>query len=105
MNAMRQDGKCAVDIIRVDGGLTRNDFFCQFLSDILGLKVELPQTPETTAFGAACLAAIGAGIFKNVDDVAATWKKSKGFNPQMAEADSEKLYKGWEDCITHLIKD
>ena len=99
MEAMEKDCKCKPDVIRVDGGLTANDFFCRFLSDMLNCPVEVPENAETTALGAAYLAGLGAGIFKNIGDISATWKKSRRYEPSMPAEHRSKIYSGWLDCI------
>lgn len=87
------------DVLRVDGGMVANDWFCQFLADTLGLPVERPAVIETTALGAAYLAGMGAGIYGGVDDIAAAWRCERRFEPQMPESARQAGYEGWLAAI------
>jgi glycerol kinase len=83
----------------VDGGAARNDFLCQFQADILGVPVERPATHETTALGAAYLAGLGAGLWKNADDLGAQLKVERRFEPAMPPDRREELYSGWRRAV------
>ena len=72
-----------VDQLRVDGGMAVNDPFCQFLADILDQNIDRPIDTETTARGAALLAGIGAGIWKDLNEVRTTWQEERVFAPEM----------------------
>jgi glycerol kinase len=86
-------------VLRVDGGMVANDWFCQFLADTLGLPVERPEVIETTALGAAWLAGIGAGIYGGTDDIAAAWRCERRFDPMMKESERQRLYAGWQAAV------
>lgn len=90
--------------LRVDGGMVANDWFCQFLADMLNVSVERPQIIETTALGAAYLAGLGAGVFKSLDDIAAAWKCAKRFEPQMKTQEREMLYSGWKNAVERITR-
>jgi len=102
MGAIKADTGYNPAIIRVDGGLVANNFMCQFLADILDKPVELPENQETTAAGAAYLAAIQAGIYKDFDDISRKWKKHKGYSPNMEQSEREARYGLWQDNIRRV---
>jgi glycerol kinase len=103
MEAMIADSGVAVSALRVDGGLARNGLMTQFLSDILNMQVDIPKSVETTALGAAYLAAIGHGIFKGLKDVSTQWSKEKSFLPAIDENKRRIYYDGWKKSIHRLI--
>ncbi len=90
-------------VIRVDGGMTRNNMMMQFLSDILQVKIERPANQESTAIGAAYLAGMFAGIYKDVADVEKLWKNNQIFEPQISIDHAEQFYDGWKKTIERLI--
>ena len=103
MAAMKADSGHDPDIIRADGGLVANQFVCQFLSDMLELPVELPKNRETTAWGAACLAGLKAGIFASLDDIARNWTQGGRYTPAMDQAERDRLYQGWEKAVASVL--
>ena len=96
--AMAADGTTPASV-RVDGGMAANDWTMQFLADVLSVSVERPLNTETTVLGAAYLAALGAGIYSSLDDVAEKWQIDKAYSPTMADTDRERLYTGWLKAI------
>ncbi|HET6521985.1 MAG TPA: glycerol kinase GlpK, partial [Geminicoccaceae bacterium] len=88
--------------IRVDGGMVVNDWLCQFLADVIGLPVERPAVTETTALGAAYLAGLHAGVYRNLDAIADTWRCERRFEPGMDPAERERLYAGWLDAVRRV---
>jgi glycerol kinase len=72
----------------------------QFQADILGTEVSRPRTVETTALGAAYLAGLAAGFWKNLDELSAEWVEDRRFTPAMKEANRERLYAGWKKAVT-----
>jgi glycerol kinase len=99
MNAMVADGARDARQIRVDGGMAANDWFCQFLADMLDTDVVRPANIETTAAGAAFLAGMAVGIWNGPDDIAATWKEDRIFNPKMKSDERTKLMAGWQVAV------
>ena len=91
-------------IVRVDGGMSKNNLMMQFLADILGTKVERPVNQESTATGAAYLAGMHAGIYKGIADLEDLWKTDRIFEPSMPDEKSEAEYSGWKNTINKLIK-
>ena len=99
--AMSDDG-IDPSIIRVDGGMVANDWFLQFLADILGLPVERPANTESTVLGAAFLAGLQSGVFDSIDDIGALWSTSAVFEPEMEAARRAELYDGWQAAVRRV---
>jgi glycerol kinase len=83
--------------------MTSNNMMMQFLSDILQVKIERPANQESTAIGAAYLAGIYAGIYKDVADVEKLWKTDQIFEPKISIDQAEQFYDGWKKTIERLI--
>ena len=99
IEAMAQDSGIEVNSLRVDGGAVKNNFLMQFQADLVNVSVERPEISETTALGAAYLAGIATGFWKNKDEVSNNWKLEKSFEPKMDEKEANKLYKGWQKAV------
>jgi glycerol kinase len=101
MNADRASAgtKSKLTTLRVDGGMTVNDWVMQFLADQLGITVQRPAVTETTALGAAYLAGLGAGLFSSTDEIARNWRCERVFKPAMDKKRREALYAGWQDAV------
>jgi glycerol kinase len=102
LDAMAQDGAAAPATLRVDGGMVGNGWLMQFLADILGVPVERPQMTETTALGAAFLAGLQAGLFRDTAQIAGHWQLQQRFTPRMSEAQRQPLYAGWLDAVQRV---
>jgi glycerol kinase len=102
MNAMLADGASKLKTLRIDGGMVKNDWLCEFLADILGISVERPRIIETTALGVAFLAGIQIGWYKSLDDVTKTWQAKSTFHTTMESAEREKLYAGWLEAVKRV---
>ena len=99
LSVMEKDSGIKLKALRVDGGAVKNNFMMQFQSDILGTKVERPVIQETTALGAAYLASLAVGFWKDEKDISTNWQLEQDFKPKMKKADSAKLYKGWKLAV------
>jgi glycerol kinase len=88
--------------LKVDGGMVKNDWFCQRLADLTGLPVERPQVTETTALGAAYLAAIGAGLFRDFADISNAWALDRRFEPVLPASSRDSLYEGWSKAVSRV---
>jgi len=97
--AMAADGASPPTTLRVDGGLTRNDWAMQFLADLLAIPVERPEITETTALGAAYLAGLQAGLYANASEMAENWARDRLFEPSMAADERDDRYAGWRDAV------
>jgi glycerol kinase len=84
--------------LRADGGASDNDWLMQFQADVLGVPVVVPEVRETTAMGAALLAAVGAGALSQAD-VTRAWRERARFEPAMADDERERLVAGWRDAL------
>ncbi|MEM7679715.1 MAG: glycerol kinase GlpK [Pseudomonadota bacterium] len=104
MAAMEDDSGLKLETIRADGGLVANDFVCQFLADILDCEVQVPKVAEATAWGAACLAGVQAGVFESLQGIGSKWKSEKSFSPKMRTETRTSLYDGWKQAVGMLIK-
>ena len=99
-DAMRADWPDAGDaVLRVDGGLSANDWAMQFLSDMLGAPVDRPAGVETTALGAAWLAGMRAGVYPNMDGFAAKWARAARFEPEMDADARNNAYARWQSAV------
>lgn len=99
IDAMVADGARDARQIRVDGGMAANDWFCQFLADMLETEVTRPASIETTAAGAAFLAGMAVGVWNGIDDIAAVWAGDRTFRPGMAGEARARLKTGWRDAL------
>jgi glycerol kinase len=98
---MQQDGAVPT-ILRVDGGMVENSWLTQHLADVLQLPIDRPRVIETTALGVAYLAGLRAGIFAELDDVAAKWQLEQRFEPVMPPETAAELYKGWQAAVARV---
>lgn len=85
--------------LKVDGGAAKNDFLCQYQSDVLGIDVVRPRVTETTSLGAAYLAGLGIGFWESADRIRVLWKKEKIFRPFMGKAERKKVIGEWEKAL------
>lgn len=99
LEAMQEDSGIDLKELRVDGGAVANNFLMQFQSDILGVPVHRPKVIETTALGAAYLAGLAVGFWKDMDEISVKWNVDRVFNPEMNEEHKEKIYKGWKKAV------
>jgi glycerol kinase len=99
LDAMQEDSGVEVKTLRVDGGGSENGFLMQFQADLLGVPVERPKVSETTALGAASLAALGAGVFASRKEVAKAWALSRRYTPRSTATEREERMRGWRDFV------
>jgi glycerol kinase len=106
LDAMRRDmasaGLKRLKALKVDGGMVANDWFCQRLADLTGLPVDRPKVTETTALGAAYLAGLGAGLFRDAKDISRHWALDRRFTPAMKKAERDRLYRGWSLAVSRV---
>lgn len=98
-NAMRADSGRDVPVFKVDGGASMNGLLMQFQADLLQVPVERPATVETTALGAAFLAGLGVGYWKNRDDLRRTWRRGARFVPQMTPEVRDAHLSRWAKAV------
>ena len=99
LDAMEADSGLSLKTLRVDGGAVANNFLMQFQSDLLNVPVERPVISETTALGAAYLAGLAVGFWKDRSEIAAHWHLDKQFQPEMEQAVREEVYGGWQKAV------
>jgi len=97
LTAMQADAGSPIKELRVDGGATANDLLLQIQANVLQATVIRPQITETTAIGAAYLAGLATGFWKNIDEIKKQWKLNKSFSPDTSNA--IELTKGWQRAI------
>jgi len=100
--AMRNDG-LRPKVVKVDGGMVNNNWFTQYLSDIVDVKVYRPKVHETTALGAAFMAGLKIGVYKSLKDISKKWKIEKSFYPKMKSKTRKELLKGWSQAIRKTL--
>ncbi len=103
VSAMADDG-IAPSVVRVDGGMVANDWFLQFLADILDTAVERPVNVESTVLGAAYLAALKAGILESCEQITTLWRCESRFEPQMSDDRRACLLQGWRTAVGRIAK-
>ena len=101
-NSMKKDG-LKPKIIKVDGGMVANNWFSQFLSDIIDLNVIRPRVLETTALGVALFAGYQVGEFKSLNEIKHVWKKDRVFSPKLKKSLRNKLLQGWKLAIRKTL--
>ena len=104
IDAMAEDIGDKLNSIKVDGGASRNKFLMQFQADILGTNVIRPIISETTALGAAYLAGIAVGFWKDKEEVKKFWHKSDEFEPKLDSETVKKYYNGWQKAVKRSLK-
>jgi glycerol kinase len=104
LNAMHDDSGLQLTSFKVDGGAIHNTFLLQFISDIIGKTVIKPEIAETTALGAAYLAGLSVGFWKDMDDIKQHWHVSKEFTPSLDQEKREYYYQGWKKAVSRVAK-
>ena len=99
LKAMEADSKIKLSTLKVDGGASANNFLMQFQSDILNTKVRRPRCVETTAMGAAYLAGLAVGYWKDKEDVIKNWNVDREFEPAMEETERNEKIEGWKKAV------
>lgn len=100
--AMQEDAGISLNSLRVDGGASANDFLLQFQADILGVEILRPEVIETTALGAAYLAGLAVGYFKDMQEIKDNWNLKNTFKNSMTEDDRKRLYSGWKESVSRI---
>jgi glycerol kinase len=101
IDAMADDG-ISPSVIRVDGGMVGNDWFLQFLADILDIRVERPANVESTVLGAAYLAALQCGLIDNLQQASQLWRCDAVFEPRMSADQRDALLSGWATAVARV---
>jgi glycerol kinase len=104
IQAMEEDSGLDLRRLKVDGGATVNNFLMQFQSDILGRDVVRPRVTETTALGAAYLAGLAVGFWKDVEVLKEQFAIDQVFEPRIGVEERNQLYKGWQKAVKRTMK-
>ena len=103
LNAMKKDGLKS-SVIKVDGGMANNNWFIQFLTDILNIKALKPKVYETPSLGAAVMAGYYIGVYKSLSDITRNWRFDKKFVPKIVHKNRLKLLNGWHQAIRKTLR-
>ena len=103
LEAMRKDSGLKIKDLKVDGGASANNFLCQFQADMLGINVVRPKVIETTSLGAAYLAGLATGYWKNTSEIKRCWEKDRIFKPKMSKSNALDFYKGWVKAVKRTL--
>jgi glycerol kinase len=96
-------GGSPVAELRVDGGASVNDLLMQFQADLLGIPVVRPKVIETTALGAAYLAGLSSGVYRNLDELSAQWQVERRFHPTLPRERAAELMSNWERAVRQAV--
>jgi glycerol kinase len=99
VECLQQDSGLNLQRLQVDGGACQNDFLMQFQADVLGVEVERPPLLEVTALGAAALAGLAVGFWRNRAELDAGTGEGTVFEPKMPESERDALYAGWKRAV------
>ncbi|MFA1421016.1 glycerol kinase GlpK [Enterococcus faecalis] len=99
IDTMKEDTGIDIPVLKVDGGAANNDFLMQFQADILNTAVQRAHNLETTVLGAAFLAGLAVGFWKDLEEIKAFQEEGQQFEPIMAEEEREDLYEGWQQAV------
>ena len=99
IDTMQVDAKTPIPVLKVDGGAAKNDYLMQFQADILGISIARAKNLETTALGAAFLAGLTVGYWKDLEELKSLHGAAQIFEPKMDESRKEELYKGWKIAV------
>jgi glycerol kinase len=100
VEAMEADSGIDIPTFKADGGAAANRWMMQFQADILGTPVEVPETLETTALGAAYLAGLAVGFWTDQEELKSRWRLRRRYEPQMSEEERERLYGRWKEAVS-----
>ena len=97
--AMKEESGLALSSLKVDGGASANNFLMQFQSDLSGVRIQRPRCIETTALGAAYLAGLAVGFWKNLDEIRDNWSCERAFSPAVGDEARQAMLKGWKRAV------
>ena len=103
LDAMRADSGISLSELKVDGGASANNFLMQSQADIINAPVNRPKCVETTAMGAAYLAGLAVGYWKDQDEIRKNWAIDRTFTPAITEEERAKKLKGWNKAVKYAL--
>jgi glycerol kinase len=101
--AMAEDSGVAIEVMRVDGGVTANDFAMQLQADILGVPVSRPEVAETTALGAAYAGGLATGFWSGTGELAENWSESRRWEPSWTVEQRDEGYRQWRKAVARTL--
>jgi glycerol kinase len=101
LDAMAADGQ-RPETLKVDGGMAQNNLFMQRLADLSGMRIRRPANSESTALGAACLAGLGCGVYRSVQDIAALGRSEVCFEPDLGKPERQAQIDGWRNAVRRV---
>jgi len=104
IECMKQDSHIDLEKLRIDGGASQNELLMQFQADILGAPVLRAEIRDTTALGAAYLAGLGIGFWRNREEIESNWRADKTYTSQMNEKERDRLYRNWQRAVERAKK-
>lgn len=104
LECMQRDCGTPLSTLRVDGGASANDVLMQFQADVLGIPVHRPQVTETTALGAAYLAGLAIGYWRDTDEISSQWQRQREFTPKMTAPRRQALYQRWQKAVARSLR-
>ncbi len=103
LQGMEADNGIRLERLRVDGGMANNDWLMEFLAGRLTLQVDRPVITVTIALGAAYLAGLQLGLFKNLEEIEERWRLQQSFTPQIAAPQRDELRRGWSRAVERVL--
>ena len=103
LEAMKKDAAIEPPALKVDGGASVSDLLLQFQADLLGVPVQRPTVTETTALGAAYLAGLAVGYWRDLDDVARHWTLARQFEPRLSADERQELHRRWQRAVGRAL--
>lgn len=100
IETMSSDAKMPIEVLKVDGAASANDYLMQFQADILGISLQRSAELETTSLGVAFMAGLGVGYWKDLDDIKKNYQTGKLYQPEMKAEVRTDLYEGWQDAVS-----
>ena len=102
LNSMKNDG-IKPKLIKIDGGMVKNKWFSQFLSNLINIRVYRSRVEEATALGAALIAGLKIGVFKSLNDISKIWKIDRRFDPKIKDTLRKELLNGWSQAVRKTL--
>jgi glycerol kinase len=103
LDTMARDSRLVTRNLKIDGGAAANNFLCQFQADLLGIKILRPKIIETTSLGAAYLAGLAVGFWRNSAEIKNFWSVDRAFHPKISRSAAASLDTGWQAAVKRTL--